>query len=294
LPAEERALRSRLWTAIARTARANHVRALEAISTAVGLARNASDDAVLADALVVHANSLVHMRRFEDTASALTEAEALASTDNVWLHLRIVYTRAYLNLVTGNLDAAAEAYERLREVNQELGNATQANGIAISLAEIQHQRGQTATAVALVREVLAALRADRDRPTLLGALANLCGYLVALDRLSEARAVALEALRNTSEHDRSGIFVTDAIEHAALTIALGNDLRSSAQLAGYTEAAFRGLGYQREYTEHTTRKRFEALLDEGLPPSERDSLLATGARLSPEDAMSLAIQSLSR
>ena len=163
LPAEERVLRSRLWTAIARTARTDRAQALEASSTAISLARNASDDAALADALVVYATSLVHVRRFEDSAAALTEATALASADNVWLHLRIAFTRAYLNLVTGDLDAAAAVYERLREVNQQLGNATQANGIAITLAELQHQRGETAAAVALAQEVLGAFRADRDR-----------------------------------------------------------------------------------------------------------------------------------
>lgn len=294
LPADERVLRSRLWTAIARTARTDRVRSLEASSTAVGLARIASDDAALADALVVYATSLVHLRRFDGAAEALTEAAALAATDNVWLHRRIDFTRASLNVAMGHLDAAAEDFERLREENQQLGNATQANGITLTLAEIQHERGETATAVALAQEALVALRADIDRSTLLGALANLCAYLVALDRLPQARAVALEAFRTSSEHDRSGTFVTGAIEHAALTIALGDDLRSSAQLAGYTEAAFRRLGYQREYTEQTTRTRLDSLLNERLLPSGSDSLLATGATLSPEEAIDLAIQSLSK
>jgi predicted ATPase/DNA-binding XRE family transcriptional regulator len=293
LPADERVLRSRLWTAIARTARTDRVRALEASSTAVGLARIESNDAALADALVVYATSLVHLRRFDGAAEALTEAAALAAPDNVWLHRRIDFTTASLNVAMGHLDAAAEDFERLREENQQLGNASQANGITLTLAEIQHQRGETAAAVALAQEALVALRADIDRSTLLGALANLCAYLVALDRLPEARAIALEAFLASSEHDRSGTFVTGAIEHAALTIALGNDLRSSAQLAGYTEAAFRRLGYQREYTERTTRTRLESLFYGKLTPMERDSLLGAGATLAPEDAIALAIESLS-
>jgi hypothetical protein len=52
----------------------------------------------------------------------------------------------------------------------------------------------------------------------------------------------------------------------ALMIAVGDYLRPSAQLAGYTEATFRHLGYEREYTEYITRKRFEVILDERLPP----------------------------
>ena len=80
----------------------------------------------------------------------------------------------------------------------------------------------------------------------------------------------------------------------ALVIAVGDNFRPSAQLAGYAEAAFKRLGYQREYTEFTTRTRLESVLYGKLTPIERDSLLATGATLSPEGAVGLAVHSLSK
>ena len=95
------------------------------------------------------------------------------------------------------------------------------------------------------------------------------------------------------KHDRGGIFVTDAVEHAALIRALSNDLEAAARLAGYSEAAFQRLGYQREYTERVTRTRLDSLLErKALPAHQRDSLLSAGAWLTPERAVALSIASL--
>jgi predicted ATPase/transcriptional regulator with XRE-family HTH domain len=292
LPAAESALKAALWTAIARTARTDRARALEAIATALFLARNTADNELLADALVVYASSLIHQYNFEEASAVLREAESLASPESVWPQLRILFTKASMGVAAGDLDAAAEAYERLREANQQLGNTTQANGIAVTLAELQYQRGKTAGAISLAYEILDALRADRDRQSLAGALANLCGYLVASDRLAEAAAIALEVFESSPEHDRGGIFVTDAVEHTALILALSNDLEAAARLAGYSEAAFQRLGYQREYTELVTRTRLDSLLREEVPAHQRDSLLSAGAWLTSERAVALSVASL--
>ena len=292
LPASETALRAALWTAIARTARTDRARALEAIATALLLARNAADKELLADALVVYATSLIYQSNFDEASVVLREAESLASPENVWPQLRILFTKASAGVAAGNLDAAAQAYERLWEANQQLGNTTQANGIAVTLAELQYQRGRTAPAIRLAYEILDALRADRDRQSLADALANLCGYLVASDRLPEATEIALEAFQSSPEHDRGGIFVTNAVEHTALILALCNHLEAAAKLTGYSEAAFQRLGYQREYTEQVTRTRLDALLGDRVPAQQRGSLLSAGAWLTPERAVALSVASL--
>jgi hypothetical protein len=64
----------------------------------------------------------------------------------------------------------------------------------LNLAENKHLRGQTEKAATLAQQVLPILRAGHDRHTLGLVLANLCGYLVALGRLSHVPAVAREAL----------------------------------------------------------------------------------------------------
>jgi predicted ATPase/transcriptional regulator with XRE-family HTH domain len=289
-PADERRLTSVLWTAFSWVGSNHTVRGREAASIAVDLARGANDPAVLAYALTSYAHSLDRPGTFEDAAAVLTEAQALAPAENVELRLSILKVRAGLGLC-GDLPATAQAYIQLRKMHLELGNVPGANAVTLDLADVEHQRGQTEKAVALAQEMLPTIRIGRHRILLLYILARLCGYLVALNRLSEARAVAQETFEKFAEHHRDHTCVTEVIEHTALTIALDGDVRRGALLAGYTEAAFSRDTFPRGYCEQTTRTRLEALLREHLAPAERESLLDAGAALSPEDAIALALQS---
>ena len=266
----EAGLLSRLLTAVAMiNATSNTIRAREAASQAVGLARSAADPAALACALTAHAETLTRGRLFDAARSALAEAEALTPAENRLLHVLVLDTRAFLGYFTGDLDAAADAYEQLRETYRQLGNVSSANGVAISLAEVEHQRGRTDDAIALAQETLPALR-------------------VARDRLADVRAFAEEAFTASAGDDRNGLFVTCVLEHAALAIALSGDARRGAQLAGYTDAALRRAGCSREYTERTTRTRLDALLRERLTADDGAALLASGAALTSGAAITLA------
>ncbi|MGD0471797.1 MAG: LuxR C-terminal-related transcriptional regulator [Candidatus Velthaea sp.] len=290
LPDGERRLTSALWAAFARLAAfLKPVRALEAAATAVEAARDADDRDLLARALTTYAVSLSRVRQFQDAAAALAEADALAPSLNVALRLRITGSKALLSYFLGDLEGAAQGYEFLRDTHFRLGNVAEAASIALDLAENKHQRGQTEIAIALVQEVLPVLRAGSDRRTLLLALANLCGYFVALDRLAEARAVGREVFQDGSEHDRDRTTFVNTIEHSALVLALDGDVRRGAQLAGYTDAAYARAGFHREYTESTTRARLAALFRERLTPAECEALLAAGAALSIEAAIALAL-----
>jgi tetratricopeptide (TPR) repeat protein len=290
MPADEQRLTSRLWVALARIARdTKPVEALTAASTAVRLARTASDAEALAEALVALANELARAHDFDDATTAIGEAAALAPVHNTWLRLRILNARAFLGYFTGDLAAAALAYEQLRKTYLQLGNTSGANSAAQSLAEVEYQCGQTEKAIATLALQLPSIRAGRDRLSLLSALGNMCGYLVAADRVSEALAIAQEAFLKSSEPDRDLMPMTCLVEHAALAIALQGDARRGATLAGYTEVAFGHVGYRREYTEQITRKRLEALLCESLAPTELESLVAQGAALSSADALALTL-----
>jgi predicted ATPase/transcriptional regulator with XRE-family HTH domain len=291
-PAAERRLISRLWTAFARTVTQNGLAARAATSIAVGLAREAGDPDTLAHALTMHADALARpgAPRLDDALAVLAEAESLVPVGNLWLRLRIRRVRANAMHYLGELDDAAQAYGTLRETHLQLRNADEANRLALILAELEHERNQTEKAAALVQEVLPAFRAGRNRSMHSSALADLCGYLIALDRLSEARLILQEALATISEGGNED--VPEAIVHAALIVALNGDIRRAAQLAGYTDIIFRRADYFPWSAEESTRARLEALLHEQLAPDELRALRATGAALSVKGAIALVLASL--
>jgi hypothetical protein len=296
LAGDDPALLSLLLAALASIAAVSgHVaRALEVAPEAVALARASGDSAGLARTLNIYARSAARARRFDDAEAALAEAEAIPQPSAL-SRLRLLDTRANLSLLCGDLDTAARAYEQLRMQSRALGD--HGHTLAANLAEIEHARGDTRRAIALVREMLAAVRADAApgavsavgaaRTT--NALANLAGYLAAVDDLPAARDISREVIRKFAARDPQSLQIANAAEHLALALALAGDLPRAARLGGYADAALLGLGYARQYTETTTHDRLAALLDERLAPGLRERLRAEGAALTPEAAIALAL-----
>ena len=121
---------------------------------------------------------------------------------------------------------------------------------------------------------------------------NLVGYLVALDRLAEARTTARELLlRYGSDAIHIGQ-ISFALEHLALVFALEGDHTRAVQLAAHADAALRDLGFEREFSEKATRTRLDGLLAERLPRDRRESLMARGAAMRNEEAVALALAAL--
>jgi hypothetical protein len=243
----------------------------------------------LAEALAAYALSAAQLRRFEDAEAALAEAQSIPAASAA-LRLRLFQTRAILSSFRGDLEAASHAFEQVRKENRALGNAPGDRRMALNLAEVEHMRGQTQRAVAVMREVLPEARAHRNRRLLGYMLVNLAGYLVAIDDLPEACVVARESLGEFAPLEPDGADVAVALEHLALAIALGGDLPRAAKLAGYADATLQKQCFEREFTETTSHDRLASLLREHLAPEQREQLLAEGAALAPETAMALAFE----
>ena len=139
--------------------------------------------------------------------------------------------------------------------------------------------------------MVAAYRRARDVESLANAQANLTAYLAAAGKVAEARLAGAETLRLCRDWNPSMLFVPVTLEHAALALALSGDLRRAARIAGYAEAAFTKLKFQREYTEKKTHARLCDLLA-ALPDEERAAQFAGGAALAPEAAIEEALEAL--
>ncbi len=262
-------------------------RALDVADEAVARARAAGVDTVLAAALNTYAGSAAQLGRVDDAQTALAQAVAIPGASPA-LRLRLLDTRAMLDLVRGDLDAAADSYEQLRRENRRLGNDGAEHVAAQNLAELEHARGQTARALALVEAMLPAIRAGRDANLLGQLLTNLAGYRAAAGDLAGAASAAREAIAS-GDLDSDHAYVPIAIEHFALVCALRDDCARAATLEGYVAAWFDAHGFEREHTEKTTHDRLIALLRERLTPAELARRTADGAALTPPATIALAL-----
>ena len=291
LPADQSRLRAQLLSALSYLldGSGQRVRGFAVAKEAVDQARASGDGSSLARALSQYANmATFFLRRFDDAESALVEAEAIPGT-SADLRIRLLDARARLSQFRGDLDTAVRMFEQARTVHRSLGNTGAELLEALNLAEIEHRRGQTQRAIAIVRETLTEARAGTDKMRLV-LLNNFAGYLAAADDLSGAVAAAREAIGIVAAHEPDHAHVAIAIENLALVVALRGDRARAATLEGYADAAFGRHGFEREFTETTTHDRLTAILREGLKPDELARLTAEGAALTPEAAIALALE----
>mgnify|MGYP001315119164 CR=1 FL=1 len=290
LPADEQRLHARLSSALAGLLfySGHKMDAFERATQAVEYARASGDVSLLAITLSSYATLAVVLSRLDDAERALAQAEMLAG-GSVLHRLTVLEARASLSQFRGDFETATRIFEQLRKEHRALGNARGEMASAINLAEVEHARGHSQRAAAIVAETLPIARSDEDKSTLDVLLHNLAGYLAAVDDLPGASAAAREAIgiwvRNP---DRAGAAV--AMEHLSLVYALGGELELAAVLEGYADVALQRYGFTREFTEATTHDRVTLLLRERLAPDELARLSLDGASLTPEAAIALALE----
>ena len=293
LPKRESLLFARLASPLAdMLAHANRSeRALDLATRAVGNARASGDGPTLADALQKYAfiSLAFGAQGVAEAQEALVEAESIPSA-SAYLRLQFLTTKAQLCAANGDADAAVRIWEQLRHRHHSLGNTRNEVVAVLNRAEIEHERGQTEQAIALVREILPQARRSREMALARSLLGNLAGYLVASDDLPGAIEAAYGVIGPQARRESDDAQVALVVEHLALAYALRGEFARASILEGYAASAFRQLGFNREFTETTTYERLAALLREGLADGELARRADEGAALTAEAVIALALE----
>ena len=262
-------------------------RALEIAVEAIAYARASGDSRALADALGHYSWVNLTIDRTDDAEAALDEAEAIAG-GSTSLRLQLLRSRAFLSHARNDSDTAAAMWEQLCREHRSLGNVRAERQCVLSLAEVEHGRGRTQRAIALVREILHGAPNFVGHDTTL--YSNLAAYLIVTGDLVGSADAARKAIALCAERDPGHGQAAFAIEHLALVRALRADFERAALLAGYVDAAVQRYGSKREFTETTTHDKLAALLSERLLPDELARLRAQGSALKPEEAITLSLE----
>ncbi len=264
-------------------------RTRESAAHALEQARATGDPTALVRALNYVA--WVHLRdsRFEDAEIALGEAEAIPAKTMVD-RLNLMEAHALLHLFRADYDAAVRTLAALRSEQRALGNVHGELRAAMNLAGTEHARGETRRSIAIAREILPAMRLNGDTSSLAIVLCNLASGLVEVNDLLAAAEAAREAMSLLVADKPDHYCVTISVEVFALISALIGDLERAARLLGYSDTAFKRIGFAREAGEQRTYDRLRTLLHAGLQPGEIERCTALGSVLEPADAFALALE----
>jgi predicted ATPase/DNA-binding SARP family transcriptional activator len=273
------ALEAELWRFISFTDDRRVLAKSQAGDRAVALARDAGDVHLLAEALAQRAFVAIRLRHFAEAERDLDEAESVAPVTAA-RRLLLLAGRAFLASLEGRLDEAARGQAAILETHLFLGNRTAERYSAANVAEVEHLRGNTARAVA----VLQPFAEGEDGRTLSPAMrVNLIGYQLALDDIAGARALAARTLQAFGEFE-AGMHEAILFGHIALIAATQGDVARAAQLNAYLDERYRELGLSREYTEEVVCGKLRAILDAAQRPADVAAAAAEGGTWSRERA----------
>jgi hypothetical protein len=156
----------------------------------------------------------------------------------------------------------------------------------IAAGELEFAAGAVDAAIAHARELLAGQHYNRRQLTL--CLGNLAAYHLAKDEIAEARANALEGLKEARGLLWRGA-VARIVEHLALIAALTGQVPTAARLLGYTVAFYAEGGATREFTELSSHDRLRDVLARSLEESETARLMAQGANWNEDRCVEAAM-----
>jgi predicted ATPase len=157
----------------------------------------------------------------------------------------------------------------------------------VASAELEFAAGATDKAIEQIR---AMIDSGHHNPRLLAlGRGNLAAYLLATDRIGEAKLEALGGLREARALGWRAAVVR-IVEHLALVAALAGNVDGAARLLGYTVAFYAAGAGSREFTELATYDRLVAELGRALPEKRIAALTDEGGAWSEDEAVDAAIR----
>jgi predicted ATPase/DNA-binding winged helix-turn-helix (wHTH) protein len=267
------------------------LRGVAALERSVTIYRGLGQPVRLAQALRQMGHAYTFYGRYAEAQAALCEAAELLSTGGYQKALSGVMSG--LGFLASNMDDNAEArrcFTRALELGWEANDLLRVGGCLGFLAEFEFKMGAVDIAIEQAQESADAFRSI-DQQLLLGcALGNLASYRVARGDLTEARALAEEAL--SLVRAEGGKLLLSRLQVWASLGAVEGRYEGAAKLAGYVDAGYAALGYSREATEQYLQDRLGKLLEDNLPPAIIRSHAAEGAGWSEDQAVNFVYDRL--
>jgi tetratricopeptide (TPR) repeat protein len=226
-----------------------------------------------------------YLRRFRHAEAQTRLDEALVAAERVGDRNLIGGVKSAMarnfNFAGKNAEARV-LYAEALGIARATGNDRMRATIVGNLAEIAFQEGDVPRAIELGRENVV------DTVARYIALNNLAAYLLAVDRLEEARELARKALRLARDAQFAG-HVGISIQHLA-GVAVKGEPTLAARLLGYCNATFKRHGFSLEYTEKYGNDKLTEMLNSMLEEREFAQLLVEGAALTEDQAVEEALR----
>jgi predicted ATPase/DNA-binding winged helix-turn-helix (wHTH) protein len=232
-----------------------------------------------------HSDAAAVMRGVREALSASGHKRSLCSAMNT------------LGVIATGQQNVAEAIDNFRSATQLAGQLKDERFehlAIVNLAVLEFSRGDVERAIQLGRESLSGARRLLQRGDRVSrALHNLAAFLIAANRLGEARPVAEEAFSLLRGQANAAGRLT-ILQMWALIAAMEEQYPEASRLVGWVDAAYERTGGQRNPWEQRSNERLLSLLGARLSEGEMSTLAAEGARWDATEAFNFAFDRIVR
>lgn len=264
-----------------------------AAERALGQYRSLDDPLGIARAQQLAGNALVILGKIEEGEALLRTA--LGGFQELGAHRGVAFALICLASARGRAGDVVAARALCAEA---VANSNAIDGEHAApeykgfLAELEFRMGDPEAALRVAAEALEAFRELNARDHAVQALCNMAAYSIALDRFTEAKAQAREALALAAREEH-GAFLAVALQHLAAIAALQRgdgtiDVHAravAASLVGFVDARFDALASPREYTERQEYDRMIAALQKEIGDDALRASMAQGRTWTEERAV---------
>ncbi len=281
------AVKARLWLGCTSISEHGDRSAFDAALKAVDLFRTFDDQLDLGEALTKAGASILTPERREEAARYLDEALDILRNSNTKQLASCLRSAAVSAYFDGDYDTARSRIKECVSVTKIVGDEHGLANAMIALAELEFAAGENETAISIVRRTIDEGHCNRRQLTL--CVGNLTSYLLAADRLSEAKLTSFNGLHKAKALGWPAAIVR-IVELIALIAGLGGDLERAARLIGYTEGFYALETASREITEKVSYERLLRILEDSLGPDALAKYRWEGARLRESQIVQMAME----
>ncbi|HZY98671.1 MAG TPA: NB-ARC domain-containing protein, partial [Candidatus Baltobacteraceae bacterium] len=208
----------------------------------------------IADAQRLAGRSLVYMGRVAEGEALLRKALENRTASGSTRVGGILGDLAVARALQGDVTGARSLFAQASSAFEEAADTSKVMLTAATLAEAEFLAGNAEEALRLAKEALASARELRRYHLLAGILINIAAYELSLQRYSDAKMHAREALDICCEGPRDEVSLIYAMQHLASVSMLENTNGSrnavrAANLLGYVDGRLEALEITREHTE---------------------------------------------
>ena len=262
---------------------------------ALAISRQLEDVLGLAKGKLALADHQVHYGRYPiEAAAALMEGvrEALWAGGQKRSLTAAMTVLAVIAMQTQKFDEAVDALRFAAELAGQLKNVRLVQLVQISWALLEFNRGDLERAIEIGRETVSIGR-GLPRTYRETALENYAMYLVAANRIDEARPVAEEALSLCRGRPQTDDLLRHLQQWALIAVLDGQDLEA-ARVIGWVDAAYERLEAPRNMWEVNSYARLLTQLKLRLADAELSAHAAEGARWDADQAVNFTFERIIR